>query len=119
MAKNNKKPEPDIADVERLTFEAMRHCGIIPPMTIADVEKLEKRLDSVELPFGPKNPFELLQTLDGCDKQIVAPIASVKVSDQDGSRNRAMAARKGGEISEEIERRMAEDKARLLQNGNG
>lgn len=119
MAKNSKKPESDIADVERLTFEAMRHCGMIPPMTISDVEKLEERLESIELPFGPRNPFELLQNRKASDEQVVRPVAPVKTAEQDGSRNRAMAARKGGEISDEIERRMAEDKLRHLQNGNG
>jgi hypothetical protein len=112
MSKNKKTAEPTIADVERFTFEAMRHCGMIPPMTIEEVAAVESELDSVELPFAESNPFELLKKLDVNDADLVSGPASFDAVAADFTRNLARAAREGGEISSDVGHRMAEDKAR-------
>jgi|TARA_Y100000296_G_C5111286_1_gene225274 hypothetical protein len=64
MSKNKKKPELSVTDVEQLTFEALRHHGLVPPMTLDEVTKVEDELNGIELPFSPSDPAELLKRLD-------------------------------------------------------
>lgn len=119
MSKNPKKPELDIADVESLTFEAMRRYGMIPPMTLDEVAAIEAELDDVELPFQPKNPTELLSSSTRTRVENASRVSQEGIELNGATRNRALAARKGGEISEAAESKMAEDKATHLRNGDG
>lgn len=115
MAKKNDNRELDSAELDQLTFDAMRHCGMIPPMTIEEVTALEAELPKVELPFRPSIPSELLKrvgTADQTDDSTVLPLRKVEI---ETARNLARAAREGRALSAETERRMAEDKANHLK----
>lgn len=118
MAKNNKNPELEIADVEMLAYDAMRHCGMIPPMTIDEVAEIESQLDSIELPFSSSDPFELLKKLEFNETVAFPGTAQSSAVEMESVRNLARAAREGGVISAEVENRMAEDKAKHQQNDN-
>ncbi len=115
MSKKNKKPEMEIADVERLTYEAMRHHGLIPPMTLDEVARVETELDGIELPFSQSDPAALLKQLDENEEDGTRSTLPFNVVDTDTVRNLARAAREGGELSTEIESRMEDDKSRHQQ----
>lgn len=113
MARNKKQQNLDFADVEALTYDAMRQHGHLPPMTTEDVELLEAELDEIELPFGPSDPATLLRRLEaGVRRTVVLPFDANK---SEAARNLACAAREGGEVSAEIKERMAKDKAQHEQ----
>ncbi len=66
MSKNNKNKPPELSmqDLEQITFDAMRFCGMAPPMTIEEIAAIEAELSNVKLPFGPSDPRALLKRLD-------------------------------------------------------
>ena len=115
MAKNNKKTKMTTDELEQITFDAMRVHGVLPP-TVEEVAAFDAELSEVELPFGPSDPDELLRTLDSevdaDEQEAILPFATMEAT----SRNLARAARQGGELTEEIEQRMADDKAKFLQD---
>ncbi len=121
MSKNNKNQIPELStqDLEQITFDAMRHCGMAPPMTIEEVSAIEAELPNVKLPFGPSDPRELLKRLDSRSDDEAATILAFPKVDTESVNNLARAARQGGELSEEIEQRMAEDKTKYLQSEYG
>ena len=122
MSKNNKNeiPELSMQDLEQITFDAMRHCGMAPPMTIEEISAIEAELLNVKLPFGPSDPRELLRRLeDARSDDEAATILSFAKVDTESVNNLARAARHGGELSREIEQRMADDKAKYLQSEHG
>lgn len=114
MAKNNKRAEMTMHELEQIMFDAMRVHGVLPP-TVEDVAAMDAELINVELPFEPSDPDEILKKLDVDTEEdaVVLPFTSLDVA---SVRNLARAARQGGELTDEIERRMADDKARFLQN---
>jgi hypothetical protein len=104
--------------IEQIVFDALRHCGMVPPITIDDVAAVEADLPNTQLPFGPSDPFDLLRKLEsgeGIETPVVLPFPSAA---NETERNLARAAREGGELSLEVERRMAEDKAKHMLNNN-
>lgn len=114
MAKNNKRAEMTTDELEQIMFDAMRVYGVLPP-TVEEVAALDAGLVNVDLPFEPSDPDEILKKLDveTEDDAVVLPFAGL---DDASVRNLARAARQGGELTDEIEQRMANDKARFLQN---
>ena len=119
MSKKNKAPELSIEDLEQITFDAMRHCGVFPPMSSQDIAAIESELAEFTPPFSPSDPRELLKRLEaGAVDESVASIP-FPTADAESIRNLARAARDGGELSEDIEQRMAEDKAKYLQREPG
>lgn len=116
MAKNKKTTELTCDELEHITFDAMRVHGVLPP-TIEEVAALDAELSDVELPFGPSDPDALLKKLD-VDANVgnEEPILSFFTAMQGTSRNLAQAARQGGELTDDIRQRMADDKARFLQD---
>ena len=115
---NKKQPrECDLPEVEGLTYEAMRYHGLLPPMSVKEVERMEADLDAADL--APCDPTEILQQLadadDESDECSTVPIAPVTNINTDAIRNLSRAAREGGTLSSEIESRMEEDKSRHQQ----
>ena len=117
MAKKMKKAELTIDELEQITFDAMRVFKVLPP-TMDEVAAIDAELSNVELPFGPNNPDELLKRLD-IDSHDSGVVLQLPQSDEGSVRNLARAAREGGELTTEIEQRMADDKAKLLQSEHG
>ena len=115
MAKNNKKTELTPDELEQITFDAMRVHGVLPP-TVEEIAAFDAELSDVDLPFGPSDPDELLKRLetevDADEQEVILPFATM----EETSRNLARAARQGGELTEDIEQRMADDKAKFLQD---
>ncbi|MDA7978970.1 MAG: hypothetical protein MPJ50_09405 [Pirellulales bacterium] len=115
MAKNNKKTKITPDELEQITFDAMRVHGVLPP-TVEEVAAFDAELSDVDLPFGASDPEELLKKLetevDADEQEVILPFTTM----EETSRNLARAARQGGELTEDIERRMADDKAKLLQD---
>lgn len=114
MAKNNKRAEMSTDELEQIMFDAMRFHGVLPP-TVEEVAALDAELVHVDLPFEPSDPDEILKKLDVETEEdiVVLPFASL---DDASVRNLARAARQGGELTDDIEQRMADDKAKFLQN---
>lgn len=121
MSKNNKNKIPELStqDLEQITFDAMRFCGMTPPMRIEEIAAIEAELANAKLPFGPSDPLSLLKRLSTRPDDEAATILSFPKVNAESVNNLARAARQGGELSIEVEQRMAEDKARYLQNENG
>lgn len=115
MAKNNKKTKMTPDELEQLMFDAMRVHGVLPP-TIEEVAAFDAELSDVDLPFGPSDPDELLKRLetefDDDEQEVILSSTAMKET----SRNLARAARLGGELTEDIEQRMADDKAKFLRD---
>jgi hypothetical protein len=118
MSKNkeNKTHEPSIQDLEQVTYDAMRHCGLVPPLSIDEITAIESELENIELPFGPSDPRALLERLSTGSDREESTILLIPIVDTEDVNNLARAARQGGELSKEVEQRMAEDKAKYLQN---
>ena len=114
MAKNNKRAEMTTDELEQIMFEAMRVHGVLPP-TMEEVAALDAELRNVDLPFEPSDPDEVLKKLD-VDTEEDAVILTFSSLDDASARNLARASRQGGELTDEIEQRMADDKAKFLQN---
>lgn len=114
MAKNNKRAEMTTDELEQIMFDAMRIHGMLPP-TVEEVAAMDAELVNVDLPFEPSDFDEILKKLDVDTEEdaVVLPFARL---DDSSIRNLARAARLGGELTEEIEHRMADDKAKFLQN---
>lgn len=109
MAKPKKQSRLEAEDIESLVFDAMRFHGMIPPLSTDEVQQVEAELEKIKLPFGPSNPLDLLMTLDKkAGSQRILQFTGIE---NDVARNLARAAREGGELSAEIEERMARDKA--------
>lgn len=121
MSKNNKNKVPELSmqDLEQITFDAMRYCGMSPPMTLEEIVAIEAELPNVKLPFGPSDPRELLKRLIARTDDEASKTLSFPNVDTESVNNLARAARQGGELSEEVEQRMAEDKAKYLQHEHG
>ena len=121
MSRNNKNEAPELSmqDLEQITFDAMRHCGMVLPITTEEIAAIEAELLNVKLPFGPSDPRELLKRLDVSSENDMATVLSFPMVDTDSVNNLARAARQGGELSQEVELRMAEDKAKYLHNEHG
>lgn len=114
MAKNNKRAEMTIDELEQIMFDAMRIHGVLPP-TVDEVAALDAEIGNVDLPFGPSDPDEILKRMD-VDTEENGVILTFPSFDDASVRNLARAARQGGELTDEIEQRMADDKAKFLQN---
>jgi hypothetical protein len=115
---SKKRDEYGTEDLEQLAFDAMRRCGMVLPLTIEEVAAIESELPCIKLPFGPSDPMVLLASLASIDRDddlLTLPFPTV---DTDTARNLARAAREGGTLSAEIERRMAEDKSKHQASGN-
>ena len=121
MSKNkkNKTAELSMDDLDQITFDAMRHCGMTPPMTIEEVATIEAELPIIKLAFAPSDPRDLLMRLGVEVDDMAATVLQFPQSDAECVENLARAARKGGTLSTEVEQRMAEDKAKYLQNEHG
>jgi len=121
MSKNrkNKTAELSMDDLEQITFDAMRHCGMTPPMTTEEVAAIEAELPNIKMPFAPSDPRELLMRLDVEVDDMAATALQFPQTETESVRNLARAARQGGTLSTEVEQRMAEDKAKYLQNEHG
>jgi len=122
MSKNKKNQAAELSmdDLEQITFDAMRHCGMTPPMTIEEVAAIESELPSITLPFAPSDPHELLKRLNmEVDDMASAKVLPFPQTETESVKNLARAARQGGTLSAEVEQRMAEDKAQFLQNEHG
>ena len=114
MAKNNKRAEMTTDELEQIMFDAMRvHCIFSP--TVEEVAALDAELGSVDFPFEPSDPDEMLRKLDADAEECAVVLQFVGLDDA-SVRNLARAARQGGELTDEIEQRMADDKAKFLQN---
>jgi hypothetical protein len=114
MAKNSKRAEMTSDELEQILFDAMRVHGVLPP-TIGEVAALDAELSDLELPFEPSDPDELLKELDVDIEEdaVILPFSSLEDS---SIRNLARAGRQGGELTDEIEQRMVDDKTKFLQN---
>ena len=115
MASKKKKNRYSVEEVEQITIDAMRENGMLPP-TVREVAALDQELPNLALPFSPVDPESLLGQLDSSrnDQEVISiPLVT---SDTDASRNLARAARQGGELTQKIEDRMAEDKAKFLND---
>jgi len=121
MSKNkkNKTAELSMDDLEQITFDAMRHCGMTPPMTIEEVAAVEAELPNIKLPFAPSDPRDFLKRLEAEVDNMAATVLQFQPPDAECVENLARAARKGGTLTTEVEQRMAEDKAKYLQNEHG
>ena len=118
MSKKKSQPDLKLGDIEKLTYEAMRYYGLIPPMTLDEVARVEAEFDDIELPASLRDPNEILSRLD--NDAVDQPHSTIPVDtiNVDAVRNLARAAREGGDISPEVEQRMREDKARIEQQTN-
>lgn len=114
-----RRDEYGTKDLEQLAFDAMRRCGMFLPLTVDEVAAIESELPYIILPFGPSDPTSLLASLDSVDRDDDLLTLPFPTADTDTTRNLARAAREGGPLSAEIERRMAEDKAKHRESDNG
>lgn len=119
MSKQNKRPELTMDDLEQITFDALRHCGMTPPMTIDEVAAIEAELTRIELPFAPSDPYELLKRLVVENEDTARTVIPFPQTSADSVMNLARAAREGGTLSAEVEQQMAADKARYIQSEHG
>jgi hypothetical protein len=96
-------------NIEGRIYDAMRALGWMIPTTEEDVEEAELMLSKEEPPL-PEELQDPYQTLDGMDSDCLpfdpAPVAV----DAEVEENLARAAREGGVIRPEIERRMRADR---------
>ena len=118
-SKKNKPPELTMHDLEQVTFDAMRHCGMAPPMTIEEIAAIEAELPNIKLPFRPSDPRELLKRLGTGSSDESAAVLPFPKAETESVRNLARAARDGGDLTADVEQRMADDKAKYLQNEHG
>jgi len=117
MTKNTQKTELTDEQIEQVLFDAMRLYDMLPP-SIEEVAALDAELASFDLPFGPSDPDKLLRRLDTVNSTrsiISPPFPPLETS---SVRNLSRAAREGGELTPEIEQRMATDKDKILQEKN-
>lgn len=114
MSKNNNRAEMTTDELEQITFDAMRVHGVLP-LTVEEVAAMDAELVNADLPFEPRDPEEVLNRLD-MDTEVDAVVLPFAGLNDACVRNLARAARQGGELTDEIEHRMAEDKAKFLRN---
>lgn len=118
-AQPNRKSPKELSDAE---FEAALHGalrdeGYLFPRSAEDVASLEASMDTTGVPTPDTQKFR--QLLHQTEEKVVELPNSAKVSSREIEENLAMAARNGGEISEEIRKRMNTHRAEAKkQNRN-
>jgi len=105
-----KAKELSDAEFEAALHSALRDEGHFFPQSEEDVASLEANVDMDGVPTPDTRRFgELLR--ESVDRVVQLPYAA-KSASTEVEQNLAMAARNGGEISEEIKKRMDEDRAK-------
>lgn len=107
-------------DLEALLHQVLREDGRIFPASEKDISNLEAEVDPDEV--KPIDPARLLARVRGDepekDSEKVVPLFG-EVPNQVQEDMLAMAARNGGQITEEVRRQMEEDRANAEKQLNG
>jgi hypothetical protein len=119
---NSEKPKNlTDAEFEAALHSALRSAGQLFPEGEEDIAFLEATLDMNGVPTPDTEKFR--QLLRDATEKIVKLPNTAKVTSSSIQENLAMAARNGGEISEEVRRRMDADRAKAQEerqdNSNG
>jgi len=118
--KNQAKVGVRDEDLEALVHQVLRADGKVFPASEKDISNLEAEIDIEEV--KPIDPARLLARIRGekteeiCDK--VVPLFG-EVPNQVQEDMVAMAARNGGQITEEMRRQMEEDRANAEKQPDG
>ena len=96
------------AEFEAALHGALRDEGYLFPRSAEDVASLEASIDTTGVPTPDAQKFG--QLLRQTEEKVVELPNTAKVSSREVEENLAMAARNGGEISEEVRNRMYADR---------
>jgi hypothetical protein len=110
--KNQQGPSIRGEDLEALLHQVLREDGKIFPTTEIDIANIEAEIDVDEV--KPIDPARLLARVRGEEtEEATEKVVSLfsEVPNQVREDMLAMAARNGGQISEELRRQMEEDRA--------
>lgn len=107
---HNKQNRPVSAEeVEAALNATLRDQGLLFPRTVEDISNIEAETDLADVPTPDSNAFRQFLRQRDDNKVISVPGQASALADEIAE-NLAMAARNGGEIPDEIRRKMNADR---------